>query len=136
MLNKYDHVGQDWHYVCQKKNNSIKNYSPKNHACTTDVSYSSKTSTQSICIPRVDNSLTRETIYSTFQRINVGNIERITEIPLRNDQYHKRIIIKIRWNQGSELATKIQCLIETTGSFKLIYDMPWYWKIVSTHPQI
>jgi hypothetical protein len=90
----------------------------------------------SLCIPRIENTITKDYIYKTLCNLQIGNIDRITEIPLRNDNTHKRVIFKIRWNQQSKKSITIQKLLQETGSFKLVHDMPWYWKIVTAHPQI
>jgi hypothetical protein len=89
----------------------------------------------SICIPRIDSSIPKDYVYRIINNLQVGNIEKITEIPLRNDPTHKRIIIKINWNRNIK-SLNIQKMLLNTGSIKLVYDMPWYWKIVTTHPQI
>ena len=89
----------------------------------------------SICIPRVESTITKEYIYKTLMNLQIGNIEKIIEIPLRNDTTHKRIIIKLNWNKNSS-SLNMQKILRTIGSVKLVYDMPWYWKIVTTHPQI
>jgi len=89
----------------------------------------------SICIPRMDASFSKDFIFKTISNLQIGSIEKITEIPLRNDPTHKRIIIKIHWNKNQK-SSNIQKTLLNTGSIKLVYDMPWYWKIVATHPQI
>ena len=90
----------------------------------------------SICIPRVESTISKEYIYNTLMNLQIGNIEKIIEIPLRNDPTHKRIIIKLNWNKNSS-SLNMQKILRTLGSVKLVYDMPWYWKIVeaSNHPQ-
>jgi hypothetical protein len=89
----------------------------------------------SICIPRVELSVTKDYIYKTLMNLQIGNIEKIIEIPLRNDPTHKRIIIKLNWNKNSS-SLNMQKILRTSGSVKLVYDMPWYWKIVTTYPQM
>jgi len=89
----------------------------------------------SICIPRIESSIPKDYIYRVINNLQVGSIEKITEIPLRNDPTHKRIIIKIQWNKSIK-SVNIQRILSNTGAIKLVYDMPWYWKIVATHPQI
>ena len=83
----------------------------------------------SICIPRVDATITKDYIYKTFCSLKIGKISNIYEIPLRNDPTHKRIIIKIKWDQTSEAAQKIENTLVEKGSIKLVHDMPWFWKI-------
>jgi len=91
----------------------------------------------SICIPRIESSISKDYVEKVISNLRIGYIERITEIPLRNDPTHKRIIIKINWNKNQK-AMNIQTILKNTGSIKLVYDnnSPWFWKIVNTSPQI
>jgi hypothetical protein len=88
----------------------------------------------SLCIPRIETSTPKDYIYKTICNLQVGYIEKLIEIPLRNDASYKRIIIKINWN-NTEKSTRLQEILETKGSIKLVHDMPWYWKIVASLPQ-
>ena len=141
--NKHEHNNcQEWQFVSQKKNTSLKNHSrlPPSilfeKESMGEKNSQGKQNIQSICIPRVDQSISKDYIYSIFDKLDVGSIDMMTEIPLRNDATHKRILIRIRWNTKNEISCKLQDQLKTVGSIKLVYDMPWYWKIVSTHPQI
>lgn len=137
--NKHEHNNcQEWQFVSQKKNTSLKNNARLHPPILIqkDSMGEKNPHIQSICIPRVEQSLSRDYIYSIFEKLDVGSIDTMTEIPLRNDPTHKRILIRIRWNTKNEVSSKLQDQLKTTGSIKLVYDMPWYWKIVSTHPQI
>jgi hypothetical protein len=91
--------------------------------------------TSSICIPRIDSSVPKEYIYKKITDMKAGNIQRITEIPLRNDPTQKRIIIKLMWDNNTQ-SQRIQQQLSDLGSIKLVHNMPWFWKIVATHPQI
>lgn len=90
----------------------------------------------SICIPRVDSSVSKEYICQKISDMKAGYIQRITEIPLRNDPTQKRIIIKFAWDDTTGNSSRIQRQLSELGSVKLVYNMPWYWKIVATHPRI
>lgn len=85
----------------------------------------------SICIPRMESSISREYIYTKFQQLNIGRIDKLTEIPLRNDSSYKRIILKLKLN-NSKNAFDIKEFLEKSGSVKIVYNMPWYWKVVPT----
>jgi len=89
----------------------------------------------SLCIPRMETATSKEFILQTVNKLQIGKIEKITEIPLRNDPKHKRVIIKIKWTP-SENTTNILSRLENNQTIKLIYEWPWFWKMVSTHPQI
>jgi|UniRef100_A0A6C0DKM7 hypothetical protein len=88
---------------------------------------------ESICIPRVDISISKDFIYNTLSELRIGKIHKIIEIPLRNEFSYKRIIIKIQWNNNEPITHNIKKHLYETGSFKIVYDMPWYWKIVLTY---
>jgi hypothetical protein len=88
---------------------------------------------ESICIPRVDTSITKDFVYHIFSGLRIGKIHKIIEIPLRNEVSHKRVIIKIQWNNNEPITQTIKKHLYETGSFKIVYDMPWYWKIVLTY---
>jgi len=89
----------------------------------------------SICIPRLESNISKDYIFKTLQNLKIGYIKHIAEIPLRNDSTHKRVIIKIEWN-AAQKSIDFQQKLAKFGSVKLVHDMPWYWKIVTTHPQI
>lgn len=135
LLQKHEH--QEWQHVPHKKNNSLKNHQRTNQQTATkeDIPTTPKQPAYSLCIPRVNSSLTKDYIYSIFNKLDVGVIEKMTEIPLRTDSTHKRIIICIRWNKHNPLVCKIKEHLSNSGCFKLVHDMPWYWKVVPTHNQ-
>jgi len=88
---------------------------------------------ESICIPRVDISISKDFIYNILSELRIGKIHKIIEIPLRNEFSYKRIIIKIQWNNNESITQNIKKHLYETGSFKIVYDMPWYWKVVLTY---
>lgn len=82
-----------------------------------------------ICIPRVDVTTSRNYIEDIISNMKIGNIEKLNEYPLHKDPNHKRVIIRIRWNTRNTKTNKILNQMNEMGSVKLVYDMPWYWKI-------
>jgi len=89
----------------------------------------------SLCIPRIENSITKTYIYNTFVKLKIGKIETINEIPLRNDTKHKRIIIKILWNETTPNSINMLSRLKNNETIKIVHNMPWYWKVVATSPQ-
>ena len=69
-----------------------------------------------------------------LNKLDIGIINRIHEIPLRYNQDFKRIIISIKLNT-TEKSLTVQKLINENKSVKLVHDMPWYWKVVKTESQ-
>lgn len=82
-----------------------------------------------LCIPRIESTIKKDYIFNIFQKLKIGYIERITEIPLRNDTKHKRIIIIIHLNINNPTSLNIHKRIENNENIKIVYDMPWYWKV-------
>lgn len=87
--------------------------------------------TDSICIPRIESSISKTYIKTKLDSLHLGHILQIREIPLQNDNNYKRIIIQLRW-LDTRRSKDIQQKLAEIGSIKLVYDMPWYWKIVPT----
>ena len=89
-----------------------------------------------LCIPRIKSNITKEYLKNKLCKLQLfGKIERIIEIPLKNDNEHKRILIKIVWNNNNK-SRKFQETIKNMGSIKYVYDFPWYWKILITNHKI
>jgi signal recognition particle subunit SEC65 len=82
-----------------------------------------------ICIPRMENNIDRKQIFNIFKKLNIGYIEKIIEIPLKNENEYKRVIIKIKWN-NSEQTQKIQTRLQNGEPVNIVYELPWFWKIV------
>ena len=81
----------------------------------------------SICIPRVDNSISRQTIFDYIRAMRVGFIDRIIEIPLKNDQTGKQVIIKFKTWVNNETSEKIMKRFDENKNIKIVYNSPWYW---------
>ena len=81
----------------------------------------------SICIPRVDNSISRQTIFDYIRAMRVGFIDRIIEIPLKNDQTGKQFIIKFKTWVNNETSEKIMKRFDENKNIKIVYNYPWYW---------
>jgi hypothetical protein len=88
-----------------------------------------------LCIPKMSNEITKQTIASIFYKLHIGTIRRMIENPLRADPNYKRVVLIIDWNT-TPLAKEIQeTLQDPTEHMNVVYDMPWYWQIYANHPQ-
>lgn len=83
-----------------------------------------------LCIPRMEIGFPREKIFKIFVKLNIGFIEYIHEIPLKNNNNYKRVIIKIKWNT-SETSKYIKQRISENLPVNLIYDFPFFWHIMA-----
>jgi len=82
----------------------------------------------SICIPRIDSTIAKSTIVQTFESLNIGNIYRVIEIPFKDSNKYKRIIVKVEWNE-SEISKHILSRFKEGKNVKVVYDsqLPWFW---------
>lgn len=83
-----------------------------------------------LCIPRMSINISKDTIFKTFCNLKLGYIERISEIPLKSNPHFKRIIIRIKLNLSTDQAKFIHQRIINLEPVFIVYDMPWYWKVV------
>lgn len=87
---------------------------------------------KSLCIPRVNTDIKKDFIYDKINEFHLGKIINIKEIPLYNDTKYKRIIINMYWDKTDNKIKEIEEMLIQIGSIKLVYDMPWYWKLFNT----
>lgn len=83
----------------------------------------------SLCIPRMEASVSRDYIYSVFNKLNIGHIDQLNEIPLRNERDFKRVLLRIRLN-NSDTANTVGRFLKEKGYVNIVHDMPWFWKLV------
>jgi hypothetical protein len=81
-----------------------------------------------LCIPRVDSNISKDYIYNVLGKLKVGLISKLTEIPIKNQEGFKRIIFNIKWERN-EKSNDIRDIIDSRGTFNIVYNMPWFWKI-------
>ena len=82
-----------------------------------------------ICIPRMEMNISIDYIRKTFDKLGIGKIHKITEIPLRTDPNYKRILIDVSWIKNAK-SEYILNRFQEGKNVKLIHGGPWYWKMV------
>ena len=85
-----------------------------------------------ICIPRVNAGITKQYIFGIFCELKVGFVEKVSEIPVRNDPSQKCILIQLKWNT-SERAKYICGRLDEGKNIKVMYSEPSYWICVSNN---
>jgi hypothetical protein len=88
-----------------------------------------------ICIPRVHNKISKQFIFSIFCNLKIGFVEKVIEIPIKNEEFHKRVIVKIKWNT-SNLSNYISSRFENGQNVKIMYSEPSYWICVPNYTRI
>lgn len=102
-----------------------------------DMSYISQ-HTPSLCIPRLFNNVTEETIRITFNNLKLGIIHKIdvTSKTNKNGDSFKRAFIHFKkWNID-ERTNVIRENFILGKEIKIIYDDPWFWKVSAYRPPI
>lgn len=90
-----------------------------------------------ICIPRVENNITIHQIFEVFKNLKIGYITKIIENPLRAEPTtYKRIVIKLYWDNTKPLANYMQDRLKNNKPIQLVYNMPFYWKLVANHSRV
>jgi len=87
-----------------------------------------------ICIPKVDTSISKQEIFDKIRALRVGFIEKIIEIPLKNDETSKRVIVKFKTWVENELSSRILCRFAENKDIKIVYNDPWYWVAYQMKP--
>ena len=83
-----------------------------------------------LCIPRIEKHVNEEYIKQIFTRLNIGKIIKITEIPLRSDPDYKRILLTICIDPRAPNTQYIHDRLNNGKNVKIVYNAPWYWKMV------
>ena len=88
----------------------------------------------SLCIPSIPENIPRTKIFQTFCKLKWGHIDKIVEIPLKNDIHSKRAIIRIKWS-NDPAAVAIKEKLKQGTTINIVYDLPWYWRASLYTPQ-
>ena len=75
----------------------------------------------SICIPRIDAAIPKTQIIKTFESLHIGKLEGVVEIPYKDSNKFKRIIVRLEWND-SERANYILTRFNEGKNVKIVYD--------------
>ena len=78
----------------------------------------------SLCIPRMDTNVTKEYIIQVLSKINMGQIIRIIELPIKRDPGSKRIIIKIRRHEVDICPSYILDRLYAGENIKIVHQFP------------
>jgi len=83
-----------------------------------------------LCIPRIEKSTQLEYVRAIFDKMNMGIINRISEIPLRVDASYKRVMIQMTINLDNDKGSYIVSRISNGQNVKVVHNGPEYWKVV------
>lgn len=95
----------------------------------------SKMSRSDLCIPKININVKKTFIMETLQNANIGVIERMTELPLKQNPLYKRILFTILWNTSTNpMVEKWIERIKNNKNLKLVphKSEPHYWMITQS----
>ena len=82
-----------------------------------------------ICIPKMNRNTKKSYIKQIFDSHNFGTIENIDLILLGKNK--RAFIHYSSWN-NNEKSIKVKNILENGNDFKIMYNMPWFWKCVKS----
>lgn len=83
----------------------------------------------SLCIPRVENTITKHFIENTLNKYNFGKIKKIKFI--RNKKKNNNIVyIYFNYWYNNDYTKNIRKKILNNESIHLFYNEPWFWTLV------
>jgi len=83
-----------------------------------------------LCIPRIESSTQLEYVRAIFNKMNMGIINRISEIPLRVDASYKRVMIQMTIDMRNDKGSYIVSRFRSGQNVKIVHNGPEYWKVV------
>ena len=85
----------------------------------------------SICIPSIERNITSFDIKKTFEKLDIGKINRVT---VKKKNKHSTAFIYLQsWNIKSKNAKIFYKKIIEGEEVNLIYEFPWFWKCRANH---
>lgn len=86
----------------------------------------------SIYIPRVYANITTEFIADTFEKLDLGKVDRVEAVPRDGDKTsYMAFVYFASWNTDNKaavnLANRIKCPKPGEGQARIVYDDPWFW---------
>ena len=85
----------------------------------------------SICIPSIERNITSFDIKKTFEKLEIGIINKI--IIKKKNKYSSAYIYLQKWNINNKKAKKFHQKIIEGEEVNLIYEFPWFWKCRANH---
>lgn len=88
----------------------------------------------SLCITYVFANIRRQRVWDAIKDANLGMIERIDMVPLtdKNGKSFQRVFIHFKHWFRNPTAKQYRAEVISGETIKLIYDDPWFWKLVAS----
>ena len=88
----------------------------------------------SLCITYVFANIRRQRVWDAIKEANLGMIERIDMVPLtdKNGKSFQRVFIHFKHWFRNPMAKQYRAEVISGETLKLVYDDPWFWKLVAS----
>ena len=83
----------------------------------------------SVCIPKIEKAIESVYIQNQWKKTNIGQIKQYTELAWKNDPLHKRILMRIEWNDLHPQSAIYHSMLESGKHINIVYDFPKIWKL-------
>jgi len=84
--------------------------------------------TIALCIPRIEEGITKEFVGDIFKTLDIGDIKSIDFKKTNKSTGRKVFINMYRW-KTNETAEKIKSRLNNGLPVNIMYQIPWYWKL-------
>jgi hypothetical protein len=81
----------------------------------------------SICIPRLENNITRSMLKDVFKKYSFGDIDRIDLVKAGSNSKRAFVHFK-KWNLHLPHAKDVCNRLNNSEKVNIIYSFPWFWK--------
>ena len=85
----------------------------------------------SLCIPRILENVNHKYIRDIFEKLKLGNINRIDIIERKTERgsNYKRVFIHFHNWYTNETATSVKERLFSGKDIKIVHNNPWFWKV-------
>ena len=80
-----------------------------------------------ICVPRVNETTTRYTLFESFRKLFIGRILRI-DIVTNPKTNNRRAFIHYKYTYDTPQSSDIQNILNDGGYINVVYEFPNYWR--------
>ena len=84
----------------------------------------------SICIPKVDQNITKNFIYSVLNRHKFGERKQIDMVKMNKGF---KVFIHFKYWFNNEKSLKVREILSSGLDFKIMYVEPWFWKCTNVY---
>lgn len=111
--------------IIQQSDNKQLNQDNKQNDSDTD------NTNPSLCIPRILENVNQRDIRAIFDKLKLGNINRIDVVERRTDkgEQYKRAFIHFNNWYTDESTINIKQRLVDGKDIKIVYNNPWFWKV-------